>query len=774
MAFTPDGDLFFADEDNNKIRCYVITGGSIIVTVAGTGQPGFSGDGGLAPNAQLNGPTALAIDTTTGSAFIADSDNNRIRQLRAAPPVFQVQSDQFTNNRLIFKGNSRASAPASQTLRLVSNVPNVLFNATVTTESGGSWLSVSPSNGALTRTVDVTANPQNLDPGTYRGVVTLSAPLAVPPAISIQVEFQVGPVLPVKIVAQPAALTFSFTQGGAAASQALTLTNAGSGSAALTITVTTNNGGNWLTVTPASATVLASTTGIPINVRVDPTGLRAGTYLGQITLTGTGISVTLPVTVAVNPVPQRLLLSPVGLTFIAVQNGGLVPSQTFTILNPGSGTVNWRARITDISGGTPWLSLGPEGGSTAGDSSGSTVEVRANPAGLGPGEYYAQIEITSSEAVNSPQSVTVFLGVLPPGTDPGPVIQPTGLVFRNSQKGSPGSQEIRVTNLGGRPLTFRSARAFVGAREWFVHLPGDATVAPDQPARIVVQPQIDGLATGIYQGSLTLIFADNSTRTVSLLLINTPPGGVAAQGARAADGCIPQKLLPIMTSVGLQSTVLAGWPNPLVAEVVDDCGNPLTDGSVVSEFSNSDPPVLLTSSKDGKWSGIWQIRSSDASQVTVRIKAARPETKIEGTSEVTAAMRQSGDVPPVVAQGGILSAASFLPRPPGPGSFISIFGARLADQFAVSSKIPFENELAGTTVSIAGRRMPLYFTTDGQINAIIPYGVAPNTTHQLVVKRGSRIATPEPVTVSQAWPAIFTQDQSGRARVQFSMYKDVW
>jgi uncharacterized protein (TIGR03437 family) len=188
------------------------------------------------------------------------------------------------------------------------------------------------------------------------------------------------------------------------------------------------------------------------------------------------------------------------------------------------------------------------------------------------------------------------------------------------------------------------------------------------------------------------------------------------------------------------------------------------EGSVVSEFSNSDPPVLMTSSNDGKWSGIWQIRSAATSQVGVRVKAARPDMNIEGATEVTAALRQSTEVPPVVAAGGILSAASFLARPPAPGSFITIFGARLADQFAVSSRIPFETELANTSVSIAGRRMPLYFTADGQINAIIPYGVATNTTQQLVVKRGSRIGTPEPITVAPAQPAVFTFDQSGKGQ----------
>jgi hypothetical protein len=52
----------------------------IITTVAGTGTPGFSGDGGAATSASLNLPRGLAIDAT-GNLFIADQGNQRIRRV---------------------------------------------------------------------------------------------------------------------------------------------------------------------------------------------------------------------------------------------------------------------------------------------------------------------------------------------------------------------------------------------------------------------------------------------------------------------------------------------------------------------------------------------------------------------------------------------------------------------------------------------------------------------------------------------------------------------
>ena len=53
---------------------------SIISTVAGNGNQGYSGDGFRATKAQLNGPQGVAVDTY-GNIYIADVDNHRIRMI---------------------------------------------------------------------------------------------------------------------------------------------------------------------------------------------------------------------------------------------------------------------------------------------------------------------------------------------------------------------------------------------------------------------------------------------------------------------------------------------------------------------------------------------------------------------------------------------------------------------------------------------------------------------------------------------------------------------
>ncbi len=73
-----DGSLYIADKNNHCIRRVGSNG--IITTVAGTGFAGFSGDRGLATQAQLHSPVGVAVGSD-GSLYIADADNNRIRRV---------------------------------------------------------------------------------------------------------------------------------------------------------------------------------------------------------------------------------------------------------------------------------------------------------------------------------------------------------------------------------------------------------------------------------------------------------------------------------------------------------------------------------------------------------------------------------------------------------------------------------------------------------------------------------------------------------------------
>ena len=87
MAFDTAGDLFFADYGSHVVR-EVNTSG-IISTVAGTGTPGSTGDGGQATSAELNWPIDVVFNAA-GDLFISDANANVIREVNTSGIISTV------------------------------------------------------------------------------------------------------------------------------------------------------------------------------------------------------------------------------------------------------------------------------------------------------------------------------------------------------------------------------------------------------------------------------------------------------------------------------------------------------------------------------------------------------------------------------------------------------------------------------------------------------------------------------------------------------------
>jgi MYXO-CTERM domain-containing protein len=79
IAVHDDGRIFVADTLNHRIRVIDLEADSID-TLAGTGEPGFAGDGGPARDAQLNNPRKLTLGPD-GRLYVGDQENNRIRAI---------------------------------------------------------------------------------------------------------------------------------------------------------------------------------------------------------------------------------------------------------------------------------------------------------------------------------------------------------------------------------------------------------------------------------------------------------------------------------------------------------------------------------------------------------------------------------------------------------------------------------------------------------------------------------------------------------------------
>jgi len=182
-----------------------------------------------------------------------------------------------------------------------------------------------------------------------------------------------------------------------------------------------------------------------------------------------------------------------------------------------------------------WLSTSTTAGASQAGQAGSTVDVRVEPTGLTPGDYYGQIEVRSPSAPNSPQSITVVLSVLEAGVNTGVAVRPMGLVFTS---GTP--QSLTLTS--GTAVDFNASAAFPGGDAWFFLQPLAGRIAPGTPAVVNVNPNIAGLAAGICDASITFKYSDGSSQPVDLLLVIAATGSSAGKQSRGADGCTPSRL----------------------------------------------------------------------------------------------------------------------------------------------------------------------------------------------------------------------------------------
>ncbi len=756
LAFDALGVLYIADRSNSVVRA--VTADGVIGTVVGNGSYNFSGDGGPALQATLEGPFDLTFDAG-GDLLITDLYTNRIREVLTTSPAVQANPAS-----LAFTAPA-GSRGVQQTISVTGAIPNFAFGARVA--SGSSWLSVTPSSANAPAGIQVTADPSGLQPGQHTGTVEILAPYETPSVIAVPVTFTVTQAGAPSVAVGPAALHFQFVAGKAASSQTLSISNAGGGSLVLSVKTLTNTGA-WLSTSVPDVGVGAFGAK-QIQIRANPAGLGPGAYSGTITVSSAQPpeSVLVPVTMIVTAVSQTILVPQNGLTFFAVKGGGLPPPQTFNILNEGQGQMSWNTSVSTLSGGN-WLAAFPGNGVTDASSPSVPPQIRVNvfPGTLTAGIYFGSVKVTSTGANNSPQFVSVVLNLLPPGSHIGPLVQPTGMIFvAAAGRESPGSQSVLVQSLNTSPLTFTTGTSTSSGGNWLKVLPPGGTVTAIGPATIVVQPIVDGLTTGVYQGTLTLSFSDGNTRTVTIVFVvtaGTPAGQINQPIADAATAACPSLLKVVFTELSTGSSVSVGFPGQVSVKAVDDCGAPLVSGSVSTNFSNGDAPLQLTSLNDGTWTATWTPEFATAQAVVTA--TAVDKRQLTGTAQVIVGF-QKFDQPPAVGTGGVVNAASYASEAPlAPGTLISVFGTKLAQNKAGATTLPLPMDLGGSSLVIAGMEAPLLYSSDGQVNAMIPFGIGVNARQQMVISRGSSLSVAQGITMAEASPGVFSTDNSGKGQ----------
>lgn len=110
VAVAADGTTYVTESSANRVR--TVSPDGVIRTVAGTGSPGYSGDGGPATKAQLQGPIGIALGQD-GSVYVADTYNSRVRRIGSDGKITTVAGSGSTG--AVTDGMDAKAAPIGPT-----------------------------------------------------------------------------------------------------------------------------------------------------------------------------------------------------------------------------------------------------------------------------------------------------------------------------------------------------------------------------------------------------------------------------------------------------------------------------------------------------------------------------------------------------------------------------------------------------------------------------------------------------------------------------------
>jgi uncharacterized repeat protein (TIGR01451 family) len=293
-----------------------------------------------------------------------------------------------------------AATPVSQTMLIEGlGAGQLAWTLTPTTADSGNWLMPSAINGTAPSNVTVGINIQNLPnqglvAGQFTGQLLFQSNSS---SVTVPVSVELGP----NIFSQMAGLAFSMPYGGSnPLVQSPTVSSSGT-AIDFTPDYASGNGGNWLSISPAS--LVATPRVITFSVNGVPSGIPvpAGVHTGQAVFNNGRFAMTVPVTLTVQGTAPKWTITKTHTgNFPAGQNNA---TYTVTVSNnggPGVGATSGTATVTETvpAGmslvsmvGDGWTCPNPGNTCTRSDSLGSnqsypaitvTVNVAASAGGL--------------------------------------------------------------------------------------------------------------------------------------------------------------------------------------------------------------------------------------------------------------------------------------------------------------------------------------------------------------------------------------------------------
>lgn len=313
-------------------------------------------------------------------------------------PFLEVDSSTLAFS--VFQGEVK-----TQVLKLRNGGEGVL---TWALSANASWLSANPQSGDSSGEwdeIEVSVNASQLEAGVYSGSITISSSEAANSPQTVLVSLDVEGSLPV-IQLDRDSLVFEASNGqGNPPDQAFQIRNSGGQSLAYSI----SSDSGWLTVSPDQG--ISDGEWDTITVSADISGLEAQDYTGTLTIASanaTNSPQQISVSLSSDVFPPVIKLDRENLSFVAVYGEGNPTSQTFQVRNSGG-----RSMVYTISSDSGWFSSFPDRGDSDGEW--ETINVSVKISGLEPGDYSGKLDVASSSATNTPQTITVNLRInLPP------------------------------------------------------------------------------------------------------------------------------------------------------------------------------------------------------------------------------------------------------------------------------------------------------------------------------------------------------------------------
>ncbi len=650
---------------------------------------------------------------------------------------------------------SATALPPPATITVASGAVSQILTFTASTSTP--WITVGGSSstpGSITVGLNSAALTLDAAGSPYTGVVTVTCTFlncsGETQAIAVSLTVS-NP--PARLSLSSPLLSFTAAAANPQPAQAsldtsLNIVNAGGGSLAIQSVAAADS---WLSIGAFPAAV-APGPGAPLAIGVNPSGLTAGFHLSSVTVVSSSGSQSVPVRLLVTN-SGSMTLAPAGIQ-VSVPLGGAPGNSTGSFLvGVSSGSIGFNASLLP---GASWLAGGGTG--VASPASPGVVPYSIDPsavAQLPQGTYYGTIRVAASGTgvVNPSQDFQVVLNVGPASAEIIPDPEPAGLVFIGSNGSSAAlpAQTIQLHASSANAIGYQASPTIIDGGGWLSVAPETGTTSASSPAQISVSVNPAGLSPGVYRAGIGFAFAE-SVRTVNVTLIVPAP---------ACSGTQP---VEVQTALPGNFSVPVSRPVPLAVRLVDGCGNPVGSAQIVANFSNGDPPVVLSPIDRGRglYSGTWTPLTASP-QVTVSTVTSAPgygaaTTEIPG--QVTPATS------PVLAPNGALDA--FDPQigaALAPGSLVQIYGSNLASKIASASLVPLPTNIGGTSVTVGGLNAPLFYVSPGQINAQIPFELAAGGQYEIVVSAAGALTTPQRVDLAQTAPAIL-QFTSGAVMAQ--------